>query len=86
MELPDNWDKVESAYNKHYDPYDDDEDGSVSELVHCPNCDSYIHIDERLRCVTCEYDYCEWCASDRKGGHVDVKCRILKGDQIEIPF
>jgi hypothetical protein len=27
MDWPDNWDRLESEYNKHYDPYEDEDEG-----------------------------------------------------------
>lgn len=84
MELPDNWDKAESAYNKHYDPYGED-DGSVSEICHCESCDSYIHVDDIRICDTCNVEFCEWCAEIRDG-HINEKCKVRSGDAINIPF
>lgn len=81
MNLPENWDKAESAYNKHYDPYDD---GPEQILVKCPSCDTDVDEDDLLECGVHDVIYCYWCACDSKGTHKDESCRTNKA--IGVPF
>lgn len=79
MEWPDNWDRREAEYNLEYDPYDrhNDEDGGLTDLVHCKSCNAYIDFSDTRICHTHNKRYCVWCAHDSKHNCCEGgKCKV----------